>query len=174
MTASGWWSSVVISSRNPATRRSMPTPMWRRGRTRLTGCLRSADPTPSTCRATAVSSMRNSSAVNKIGLDGTTESADDVVEYRDGELGECRVDLADSGLKRCIDRGRIAGEQGLGDVVAGKLRRRDQVAEVDEQFSRQSRILRHRRPVPADQCPIPGLALHDDLARVGQQLAGVE
>src|ERR1700722_1833386 len=127
MTASGWWSSVVISSRNPATRRSMPTPMWRRGRTRLTGCLASADPTPSTCRVTAVSSMRNSSAINKIGLDGATESADDVIEHRDGELGKCRVDLADSVLNRSVDRHRIAGEQGLVDVIAGKLRRRDQV-----------------------------------------------
>src|SRR5271166_1145827 len=156
MTASGWWSSVVISSRNPATRRSMLTPMWRRGRTRLTGCLPSADPTPSTCRVTAVSSMRNSFAVNEIGLDGATERADDVIQHRDRELGERRVDLADSGLNRGLDRRRIAGQQSLVDVVAGKLRRRDQITPVDEQVRRQSQVLWHRSPVPADQCPIPG------------------
>src|SRR6202012_5701222 len=99
---------------------------WRRGRTRLTGCLRWADPTRSTCRVTAVSSMRSSSADNGIGLDGTAESADDVAEHRDRELGECRVDLADPRLNRTFNRRRIAGEQSLVNVVRRKLRRRDQ------------------------------------------------
>src|ERR1700730_18884169 len=136
MTASGSWSSLVISSRNPATRRSTPIRMWRRGRTRLTAGLRSAGATPSTCRATAVSSTLNSCVVNKIGLDRTTESADDVVKQRDRELGECRVDLADSGLNRGLARRRIAGQQSLVNVVRRKLRSRNQAAEVAEQLRR--------------------------------------
>src|SRR5271168_2153444 len=142
MTASGSWSSVVISSRNPATRRSMPTPMWRRGRERLIVCSRLVDLTPPTCPVTVASWTQNSFTVNKIGLDGTTESTDDVVKHRDGELGERGVDLAESGLNRALNRRRIVGQQSLVDVVADKLRRRDQVAEVDEQLGRQSRILR--------------------------------
>src|SRR5271163_3722462 len=153
MRVSGSWSSVVISSRNPVIRRSTPIRMWRRGRTRLTACWRSAGATPSTCRVMAASSTPNSCVVNKIGLDRTTESADDVIKHCDGELGECGVDLADSGLNRSINRRRIAGQQGLVDVVAGELRRLDQVAEVDEQVRRQSRVLWHRGPVPADQGP---------------------
>ena len=81
---------------------------------------------------------------------------DDVVEHRDGELSQRRVNLAEAGLKRGIDRRRVTAEERLVDVVAGELRRLIRLAEVDEQVGRQARILRHRRPVPADQCPIPG------------------
>src|ERR1700744_681068 len=100
--------------------------------------------------------MRNSSAINKIGLDGTAEGGDDVVEPRDRELSQRRVDLVEAGLKRGIDRRRVTAEEGLVDVVSGGLWRLDQAAEVDEQIGRQSRILRHCRSVPADQCPIAG------------------
>ena len=68
-----------------------------------------------------------------------------------------------------VDRRRIAGEQSLVDVVAGELRRLDQVTEVDEQFRAQARILRHRCPVVADQRPIPGAAFDHDLAGVGKE-----
>ena len=73
----------------------------------------------------------------------------------------------EAGLKRGIDRRRISGQQSLVDVVAGELRRLDQVAEVDEQLGAQARILRHRYPVVADQRPVAGAAFDDDLARVG-------
>src|ERR1700729_256124 len=122
---------------------------------------------PSTYRGTAVLWMRNSSAINKIGLDATAESGDDVVEHVDRELAQRRVDLAEAGLKRGINRRRIPGQQSLVDVVAGELRRLDQVAEVDEKLGAQAGIGRDRRPVIADQRPVSGLAFDDDLARVG-------
>src|ERR1700684_4451537 len=100
--------------------------------------------------------MRNSSVANKIGLDGTAESGDDVVEHRDRELSQRRVNLAEAGLKRGIDRRRVTAKKCLVDVVAGELRRLDQAAEVDEQVGRQAWILRYRRSVPTDQCPIAG------------------
>src|ERR1700693_1648840 len=111
---------------------------------------------PSTYLGTAVSWMRNSSAINKIGLDGATQSGDDVIEHRDRELRQRRVNLTEPGLNRAVDRRRVTAEECLVDVVAGELRRLDQAAEVDEQVGRQARILGHRRPVPADQCPITG------------------
>src|ERR1700678_1791264 len=122
---------------------------------------------PSMYRGTAVSWMRNSSAINKIGLDGAAQSRDDLIEYLDRELAQCRVDLAEAGLKRGIDRRRIPGQQSLVNVVAGELRRLDQVAEVDEKLGAQAWIGRDRRPVIADQRPVSGLAFDDDLARVG-------
>src|ERR1700684_1859408 len=137
--ASGPLSSPVISSRNPAIRQSIRIPMWRRGPTRSTVFLRLADPMPSTYRGTAASLARNSFAINKIGSDGTAQSRDDIVEHRDGELSQRRVDLAEAALKRGIDRRRVAAEECLVDVVAGELRRLDQAAEVDEQIGRQAR-----------------------------------
>src|ERR1700727_1605407 len=128
---------------------------------------------PSTYRGTGGSWARNSFAINKIGSDGTAQSRDDIVEDRDGKLSQRRVDLAEAGLKRRIDRRLIAAEQSLVDVVAGELRRLDQVAEVNEQLGAQAGIGRDRRPVIADQRPVSGLALDDDLAGVGQEPFGL-
>src|SRR5271156_453986 len=124
--------------------------MWRRGQIHSTVFLRLADPMPSTYRGTAASLARNSFAVNKIGSDSTAQGRDDIVKHRDGELSQRRVDLAEAGLKRGIDRRRVTAEECLVDIVAGELGRLDQAAEVDEQVGRQARILRYRRPVPTD------------------------
>src|ERR1700722_3506567 len=122
---------------------------------------------PSTYRGTGASWARNSFAINKICSDGTAQSRDDIVEDRDGELSQRRVDLAEAGLKRRIDRRLIAAEQSFIDVVAGELRRLDQVPEVDEKLGAQAGISRNGRPVVADQRPVSGLAFDDDLARGG-------
>src|SRR6201996_3167826 len=151
----------------------MSIPMWRRGQTPSTVFSRSADPTPSTYRGTAAWGMLISSAANRIGSEGTAQGRDDIVEHRDGELRQRRVDLAEAGLKRGVDRRRITGQQSLVDVVAGELRRLDQVAEVDEQLGAQTRILRYVDPVIADQRPVPRTAVDDDLARVGQEPFGL-
>src|SRR5581483_11720986 len=97
------WCAPVISSRNPATRRLRSTLTWRRGRRHWIDSLPSAEPMPSTCQVMAVSSGPISSGGNRIGLYRATECADEVIEYRDGELRERRVDSVDTRQQRRVD-----------------------------------------------------------------------
>jgi hypothetical protein len=63
---------------------------------------------------------------------GVAHSVDHVFDDRMGELERSRADLVDAVPNRIHDRRRIAGVEGLGDIPGRILRRRDQVAHVDE------------------------------------------